>query len=79
MNGQWQGNALLDGKFAHAAILAFCFVDTAIGSTADEAHDPVALIDSLLGIVAGEHGLRGIGGICRVVESASMSFPVVHM
>jgi hypothetical protein len=79
MNGQWHGNALLDGKFAHVAILALCLVDAAIGTTADEAHDPIALVDSLLGVVSGEHGLRGIGGICRGVGSASMSFPAVHM
>jgi hypothetical protein len=79
MNGQRHGNALLDGKFAHAAVLALCLVDAAIGATADEAHDPIALVDSLLGIVSGEHGLRGVGGICRVVESALMSCPAVHM
>jgi hypothetical protein len=55
--------ALLDGKLSNAAILAFGFVDTAIGTAANEAHDLVALIDPLLGVVASEHGLCGVGRI----------------
>ena len=54
---------LFDGELSRAAIFALCFVDAAIGSAADEAHNLVAIVDSLLGIVPGEHGLRGIRGI----------------
>lgn len=54
---------LLDGKLAGAAILAFCFVDTAIGSTTNEADDLIALVDPLLGVISGEHCL---GRVCRI-------------
>ena len=46
---------LLDGELSRAAISAFGFVDTSIGTAADEAHDLVALGDSLLVVVSGEH------------------------
>jgi hypothetical protein len=48
-------NLLLDGKFSSAAISAFGFVDTSICTAADEAHDFVALGDSLLVVVACKH------------------------
>lgn len=54
---------LLDGKLANAAILAFGLVDASIGTAADETDDLVALIHSLLGVVACEHGLRRVCGI----------------
>jgi hypothetical protein len=54
---------LFDGKLACSAIFALCLVNTAIGATADEAYNVVALVDALFGVIAGEHGLCGI---CRV-------------
>ena len=57
---------LLDSEFSHTAILALCFVDAAIGTTADEAHDLVALVDSLFGVITGKHDRSGFDGIrCR--------------
>ena len=64
--GKTRSDLLLDGKLASAAILAFGFVDSPIGTAADEAYNLVALRDSLLVIVSSKHGMNGI---CRVFRN----------
>jgi hypothetical protein len=51
---------LLDGKLACTAVFAFGFVDSSIGTAADEADNLVALCDSLLVVVPSKHGINGI-------------------
>lgn len=46
---------LLDGKLSNPAIFTLGFVDTAICTAADEAHDLVALADALLVVISGKH------------------------
>ena len=47
------GHPLFDGKLAILAILADSFVDSAVGTTADEAHDMVSVTDMDLAGIAG--------------------------
>ena len=64
----WNGaktTSLLNSKFSNAAISTFGFVHTSIRAAADEAYNLVSLVDTLLVVVAGEHGLGRIGRICQ--------------
>jgi hypothetical protein len=56
---------LFDGELPSTTVLSLGFVHTSIGTTTDEAYDLVALIDTLLVVIAGEHGLGGIRRVCR--------------
>jgi hypothetical protein len=60
-----RSDLLLDGKLASAAILAFGFVDSSIGTAADEAYNLVALRDPLLVVVPSKHGMNGIYRVFR--------------
>lgn len=51
---EWRHTGLefLDGEFPRLAVPADCFVDSSIGSTADEADDFVAIYDSNFALVS---------------------------
>lgn len=53
LGGLFAPNVLLDGKLLSLAIFACCLVNTAIGSTADEADNLVAFMNLLLARIAG--------------------------
>ena len=62
--GKTRSDLLLDGKLASAAILALGFVDSAIGTAADEAYYIVVVVYPPLTSVSHRRHLS-IGGLCE--------------